>query len=88
MSEHICSVPVVDRTYAVNLVSGRIIINGREHLSFTDHDDARIDISDTVPPEDRPAVVAVAVAWAWRSATRDFHLYPVFDVNRTDENHP
>jgi hypothetical protein len=85
---HICSIPVANKVYDIELVEGRIFFNGKEHLSFTHHEETRIDISDTVPPENRPVVIAIAVAWAWRTAIRGLDSFPVaYDVNRDDDHH-
>ena len=64
-------IPIGDRLYDLKLVRGRMFINGREHLSFTDHDDECIRVASVVPPKDRPAVVAIAVALAWRHMTEE-----------------
>jgi hypothetical protein len=83
---HICDIPVANRVYGLHIARGRLIVNGRERLSVADHDSGRIYISDETPMDDRPRVVAIAVALAWRHLTRGMPTLPLTSVVNDDED--
>jgi hypothetical protein len=84
--KHLCNIPIANRNYGVYICLGRLYFNGREQLSITDHDTDRIYVSDEVPLEDRPRVVAQAVTFCWRYLTRGLPTVPLAQGVNAEED--